>query len=157
MQFQWLLIDGYNVLHTQPHLKELMRRDRERARYQLIRLIESTAMELADQVTLVFDGVERGIDAGLSRPRFEVIYASEELSADGLIERLVDQATEPTRLCVVTSDLLEQRTVAGSGAATMSAHDFMDRCSKKTGTNTYSTHMRPAQKPKLGDIFPDTL
>jgi predicted RNA-binding protein with PIN domain len=157
MRFQWLIIDGYNVLHTQPHLAKLMRSDMEQARHQLVRQLEAAALAMADQVTLVFDGRERGRDDTLSRPRFEVVYASEELSADGLIERLVGRAAAPERICVVTSDTLEQRTVSGSGAHTMGAHEFMDHVTKQLKGSTYSTQMRPAQKPKLGDIFPDSL
>jgi predicted RNA-binding protein with PIN domain len=157
MRFEWLIIDGYNVLHTQPHLVTLMRSDMEQARHQLVRHIEAAALAIADQVTLVFDGKERGRDESLSRSRFEVVYASKELSADGLIERLVDKATTPERICVITSDTLEQRTVSGSGAHTMSAHEFMNQLNKQHKSTTYSTQMRPAQKPKLGDIFPDSL
>ena len=157
MRFEWLIIDGYNVLHTQPHLVTLMRSDMEQARHQLVRQIEAATLAMADQVTLVFDGKERGRDEGLSRSRFEVIYASKELSADGLIERLVDKATTPERICVITSDTLEQRTVSGSGAYTMSAHEFMNQLNKQHKPTTYSTQMRPAQRPKLGDIFPDSL
>ena len=157
MRFKWLIIDGYNVLHTQPHLVTLMRSDMEQARHQLVRQIEAAALSMADHVTLVFDGKERGIDEALSRPRFEVVYASKELSADGLIERLVDKAPTPECICVITSDTLEQRTVSGSGAYTMSAHEFMNQLHKQSQPTTYSTQMRPAQKPNLGDIFPDSL
>ena len=73
MRFEWLIIDGYNVLHTQPQLVALMRSDMEQARHQLVRHIETAALAMADQVTLVFDGKERGRDESLSRSRFEVV------------------------------------------------------------------------------------
>ena len=56
MRFEWLIIDGYNVLHTQPQLVALMRSDMEQARHQLVRQIEAATLAMADQVTLVFDG-----------------------------------------------------------------------------------------------------
>ena len=40
MQFEWLIIDGYNVLHTQHELSSLMNINQNKARNKFIRLIE---------------------------------------------------------------------------------------------------------------------
>ncbi|MAI19738.1 MAG: hypothetical protein CMF28_00650 [Kiritimatiellaceae bacterium] len=157
MQPDWLIIDGHNLLHKQPHLVALMNQSQEQARTALIRLIEPYSERLASKTTVVFDGQNRGSDSALSTGTIDVQYAPAKLTADGLIEQLVLKADNPHRICVVTSDRLEQQTVLSAGASVRSAEDFLDQCSIKRNTPTYSTKMKPAQKPTLGDIFPHDL
>ena len=156
MKIKWLIIDGHNLLHKQPDLVSLMNKSQEQARTALIRLIEPITTRIASQTTVVFDGQERGSDPTLSTKQIDVLYAPAQLTADGLIERLVIQSREPQTICVVTSDRLEQQTVSSAGAQIQSAEDFLRQQNRSYGT-TYSTRMRPGQKPKLGDIFPDGL
>ena len=156
MNIKWLIIDGHNLLHKQPDLVSLLNKSQEQARTALVRLIEPLAIRIADRTTIVFDGKERGNDPILSTKQIQVIYAPAQLTADGLIERLVLQSGEPRSICVVTSDRLEQQTVSSAGAQTQSSEDFL--CQQNSPQkNTYSTRMRPGQKPKLGDIFPDGI
>ncbi|OUX37354.1 MAG: hypothetical protein CBE26_03405 [Kiritimatiellaceae bacterium TMED266] len=157
MQTDWLIIDGHNLLHKQPQLVTLLSQSQEKARTALIRLIEPYSDRLASQTTVVFDGQNRGSDIALSTGNIEVLYAPAKLTADGLIEQLVLKADHPHKICVVTSDRLEQQTVCSAGASVQSAEDFLDQCAVKRGAPTYSTKMKPAQKPKLGDIFPDSF
>mgnify|MGYP003305778252 CR=1 FL=1 len=92
------------------------------------------------------------LDQG-SRPEFSVDV---ELSADGLIERLVNRHQNPEKICVITSDQLEQQIVSSSGAYVESSEIFMQKC-KNSKNTSYSTNMKASQKPKLGDFFPNDL
>ena len=156
MKINWLIIDGHNLLHKQPDLVLLMSKSQEQARSALLRLIEPIATRITSQTTVVFDGQERGSDPTLSTKQINVIYAPAQLTADGMIERLVTQSQDPRSICVVTSDRLVQQTVSGSGAQIQSAEDFILQ-QNRSEKITYSTRMRSGQKPKLGDIFPDGL
>ena len=154
MGTKWIIIDGYNALHTQNHLKSLFSSNPEKARYEFIKLIENYLIKLSCKTTVIFDGIKKEIDPILSTKSIEVIYAPSNLSADGLIERLVHNYTFPKDICVVTSDRLEQLTVTASGAFIQSSKDFMNQC-LKTKSSTYSTKMKPLEKPTIGDIFPN--
>ena len=89
MGIKWIIIDGYNALHTQNQLKSLFNSNPEKARYEFIKLIERYLLTLTCKTTVIFDGIKKGIDPILSTKTIEVIYSPSNLSADGLIERLV--------------------------------------------------------------------
>ena len=156
MQPLWLIIDGYNLLHQAEECTGLMDTDLMSARQRLVRLVEQTAHRMAPQTTIVFDGCESGTDDALTMKHLEVYFAPSHLSADSIIERLVTRYTQPERILVVTSDRAEHDTVSGAGAQVMSAQEFLAQC-RQDARKTRSTSLRPGEKPKLGDLFPDNL
>ena len=153
MQINWIIIDGYNALHTQKDLSNLFKLNPEKSRYEFLKLIEGYLLKQSCKSTVIFDGIKKEIDPILSTKKIEVIYASANLSADGLIERLVHSNSQPEKICVVTSDRLEQQTVSSSGAFIQSSDEFMNQC-KNLKPSSYSTKMKPLEKPTLGDFFP---
>jgi predicted RNA-binding protein with PIN domain len=152
----WLLIDGYNVLHMVDELKTLLNSDIELARHRLIRMIEGTALRMAEQTTVVFDGKEAGQDAALTSKHLEIYYSPGKHTADTIIERLVARFPTPGKILVVTSDRAEANAVLSDGAQVMSAPEFIDQCNIDI-KRTIPKQMRPGEKPKLGDLFPDGL
>lgn len=156
MHYEWLIIDGYNLLHKVPELARMLGTDIQGARHRLVRRVGETAHNMARQTTIVFDGREAGSDAALSSKYLEVFFSPGNLSADTVIERLVYKCPTPGKTLVVTSDHAEHDTVSSAGAHTMSSEEFMDRCGreskKKVGKRT-----PPGQEPKLGDLFPEGL
>ena len=156
MHYDWLIIDGYNLLHKAPELARMLGSDIQSARHRLVRLAEATALGMARQTTIVFDGREAGSDAALTSGCLEVFFSPGNLSADSVIERLVCKFPTPGKILVVTSDHAEHDTVSSAGAHTMSSEEFMERCGReakrKTGRRT-----PPGQEPKLGDLFPDGI
>lgn len=156
MQYAWLIIDGYNLLHQADGLAQMLRTDVQGARHRLVRMVEETAHNLARQTTIVFDGREAGSDPALSSKHLEVFFSPGNLSADTVIERLVCASPNPGNILVVTSDHAEHDTVSSAGAQTMSSQEFMAQCvadSKKTT----SKRTPPGKRPKLGDLFPEGL
>jgi predicted RNA-binding protein with PIN domain len=153
MIYDWLIIDGYNLLHQCEALVEIAKRDLLSARQGLVRLTESAALQMAHQTTIVFDGREKGIDPSLTSKHLEVYFSPGHLSADSIIERLVCKVPNPERLLVVTSDLAERTTVSGAGAHTMSSREFMERC-QQAQKKVIPKQTPPGKEPKLGDLFP---
>ncbi len=156
MQYEWLIIDGYNLLHQETELAKLLRTDIQGARHRLVRKVEETAHNMARQTTIVFDGREAGSDAALSSKYLEVFFSPGNLSADTVIERLVCKCPTPGKTLVITSDHAEHDTVSSAGAHTMSSEEFMARC-QTDAKKTVQKRTPPGKEPKLGDLFPDDL
>ncbi len=148
----WLLIDGYSLLHRDPTCKALLARDLGLARQLLVRRVEGIAACWATRVTVVFDGRGRG-GAGTDEPLqtpLEIYFAPTQLTADTVIERWVCAALQPDRIMVITSDHAEIQTIMAAGANYMDCDDFLARAPRHGVT-------RPSKRdsgPQLGDFFP---
>ncbi|MEI7850432.1 MAG: NYN domain-containing protein [Kiritimatiellales bacterium] len=151
MDFDWLIIDGYNLMHQDDAL-DGRRDDLQTARQRLVRRIEQSATGMARKITVVFDGREGGRDVALDAPNLEVLFSPSNRTADGLIEQMVHAAEKPERIIVVTSDWIEQRLVSVFGATVISCREFLLRCEEPSAV---------PKKPKsskgstLGDFFPE--
>lgn len=156
MRPDWLIIDGYNLLHVVDELKALLKSDLGLARHRLVRRIEGTAQRMAPQTTIVFDGREAGQDAALTSKHLEIYYSPGKHTADTIIERLVARFPTPGKILVVTSDRAEADAVLSDGAQVMSSQEFMDQC-KIDSRRPVKSAIRPGERPKLGDLFPDGL
>jgi predicted RNA-binding protein with PIN domain len=150
MDFDHLIIDGYNLLHQDSAL-DGRRDDLQTARQRLVRSVEGAAPEMAPRITVVFDGRESGRDVSFDAPHLEVLFSPANRTADAVIERMVSDAKNPERICVVTSDRVEEQIVSAAGATVVSCQIFLSRCA--AATPPARTRSRP--KPStLGDFFP---
>ncbi len=154
--YEWLIIDGYNLLHQDPSLARMLSSDIQGARHRLVRRVEETAHNMATQTIIVFDGRAAGSDTSLTSKYLEVYFSPANLSADTVIERLVCKLPNPGKSLVVTSDHAEHDTVSSAGAQTMSSEEFMAKC-ETAARKTIPKRTPPGQEPKLGDLFPDGL
>jgi predicted RNA-binding protein with PIN domain len=152
MDFDWLIIDGYNLMHQDGAL-EGRRDDLQTARQRLVRSIERTATEMASRITVVFDGRESGRDAVFDAPNFEVVFSPSNRTADGVIEQMVHDAKKTERVLVVTSDWIEQRLVSVFGASVISCREFLLRCEVPPAA---PKRLKPVRGSKLGDFFPES-
>lgn len=151
MDFDQLIIDGYNLLHQDEAL-EGRRDDLQTARQRLVRRIEQGATGMASKITVVFDGREGGRDVALDAPNFEVLFSPSNRTADGLIEQMVHDAKKPERILVVTSDWTEQRLVSVFGASVISCREFLQRCETPS---SLPKSRKPSRGSTLGDFFPE--
>ncbi|MDF7822806.1 NYN domain-containing protein [Pontiellaceae bacterium B12227] len=156
MRPDWLIIDGYNLLHVVDELKAMLRSDQGLARHRLVRMVEGTGHRMALQTTIVFDGKESGQDAALTSKHLEIYFSPGKHTADTIIERLVRRFPTPGKILVVTSDRAEANAVLSDGAQVMSSQEFMDQC-KLDARKIIPKRTRPGEEPKLGDLFPDGL
>ncbi len=155
MHFNWLIIDGYNLLHQDGALDGKLD-DLPTARQRLVRRIERAAPEMAPRITVVFDGREGGRDVAFDAPHLEVLFSPSNRTADGLIEQMVHDAENPERILVVTSDWTEQRLVSAFGASVISCREFLLRCeAAERMPPPKSFGKRSSSGSKLGDFFPE--
>lgn len=158
METKWLIIDGNNLIHGQPGLcPGGSRVDFDTARWVLAQRLDSLVGAVANRVTLVYDGTRGGRHEAF-RGSIDVVFAPPELTADGLIEKLVVGAGAPAGILVVTSDRQLRQAVFGAGAHTMSCAEFAGLVRDMARQTEEKCTPRPgAEKgPTLGDFFPGT-
>jgi len=157
MDFDHLIIDGYNLLHQDEAL-DGRRDDLQAARQRLVRRVERAAPEMAPRISVVFDGREGGRDASFDAPHLEVLFSPANRTADAVIERMVAEAKKPERICVVTSDRIEEQIVSAAGAFVVSCLEFTRRCDATEGSPMpRGTGKTGGAGAKLGDFFPSNL
>lgn len=127
-----LLVDGSNIMHAWPHLKPLLKRDREAARTELSLAVRAIHDVEQWRVTVVFDG--RGTDLVIEHPyghtTFSHVYTPAGTTADDVIEQLAGTATSPADVLVATDDRAERQTVEASGAQALSAAELAARVTR---------------------------
>ena len=155
MRTRWLIIDGYSLLHRMEAPRGRARGVGETARQRLIRRIEELTGNLADRVTIVFDGTGEKTSAQ-EAAAVEVLFSPGDKTADTVIERLVHESPDAAGILVVTSDRAERDTVSASGAQSMSCGDFLALCDhERIGlAHAAGATRRKGPKPTLGDFFP---
>jgi len=153
----WLIIDGNNLVHSgrarSPRGRAL---DFDSERWALARRLDELAGDLADRVTVVFDGKYAGRNAAFDASAVEVLFTAGETTADARIERLVASSPHPARITVVTSDRGETLTVEAAGAGTMSCAIFLDHIEERRAALDDQIRRRRSRAgpATLGDFFP---
>ena len=131
-----LFIDGYNLIHAWPELKELSEVDFGSARDELTDIVCNYAGFMGYDTVLVFDAykVTEGAGSSLDIHGIRVVYTREYETADAYIERETlnlmkrlkqKKADGRDRIMVVTSDNLEQIVSMGHGALRISSREFI--------------------------------
>ncbi|MFO0906619.1 MAG: NYN domain-containing protein [Pirellulales bacterium] len=115
-----LLIDGYNLLFASGIVGEVRgARGGESSRLALLDfLAEVVPTAVAARTTIVFDAADAppGLPAAFKHRGIQVRFARHKQDADALLEDLIEQATDPRQLTVVSSDHRVQRAARRRGA-----------------------------------------
>lgn len=112
-EIEWLLIDGYNLLHSQ---KEKIT-DIENEREKLIHQISEYSGYYFVKTIIVFDGKGIKVDYDIRNEFLQVVYTVSHETADQWIEKKTfELVKEGWIVKVVTSDFAEQQVTFGSGA-----------------------------------------
>jgi predicted RNA-binding protein with PIN domain len=122
----YLLVDGYNIIHAWDGLRALAREDLEGARLRLIDLLRDYQGWKGCRVIVVFDAYKvKGNPGSVERAgEVTVVYTKEAETADMYIERATYDLGRKHRVRVATSDGLEQLIILGHGATRMSAAEL---------------------------------
>ena len=155
--YDLLIIDGNNLLYSDPELARVRRHNFAQARQELVDKIDDAAVRLAEQIILIFDGTIGGKGREFRSSQIDILFSPAHQSADTLIERLVYEHGPARKVTVVTSDLAERNTVEGAGAEAMSCRLFLDEIEDLNQDRDRDIRNMPfkQQPPSLGDFFPD--
>lgn len=125
----YLLVDGYNVIHDWKELKKVLAEDVEQARDHLVDCLASYGAYKNYRVFVVFDahsisGQERTYPV---YSHLAVIFTDENETADSVIEKTAYRlAKAGKRVYVATSDGAEQQLVLGVGACRIPARELRE-------------------------------
>lgn len=122
----YLLVDGYNVIHAWKELSELAKDDMEMARGRLQDILCNYQGYSGKDVILVFDAyrVASHPTETFDYHNIHVVYTKTAETADQYIEKFSVEKADRYNVTVVTSDGLEQVIIRGAGAHLLSARDF---------------------------------
>jgi predicted RNA-binding protein with PIN domain len=123
----YLIIDGYNLIHSSDELSSLARDDLAFARDTLIRLLCNYRGFVKCNLTVVFDAYRREDNDGSVEicGDVTVVYTKEKQTADAYIEKMAYDLAEKNTVRVVTSDYDMQLMILGSGALRVSSKEFI--------------------------------
>ena len=122
-----VFVDGYNVINSWPELRKIKEYSLESARKKLIETLQNYSAYNGHKLCIVFDG---HLQIGGIEKREKlinnlmVVYTKEGQTADGFIEKTINNIGRNVDVCVVTSDSLEQQVIFQRGATRMSSLEF---------------------------------
>ena len=124
---EYLLVDGYNIIHAWDNLKELADTDLDIARNRLIDIMCNYQGFRQCNLILVFDAykIKGGKRSVEKIHNISVVYTKEAETADMYIEKVTHEIGKKFRVRVATSDNLEQIIILGNGASRISAAEFL--------------------------------
>lgn len=126
MNKNFLLVDGYNIIHAWPELKDLLELGLDTARQGLLDAMSNYQGFKNTTVIVVFDAhlVKGGRGSDYKYNNINVVFTKEAQTADNYIERVVAKMPNDYRVRVATSDNMEQIIIMGHGAIRMSAREL---------------------------------
>ena len=125
----YLLVDGYNIIHAWDDLRKLGREDLDGAREQLIHRLRNYQGWKKCKVIVVFDAYKvKGNPGSVERAGdVYIVYTKEAETADMYIEKTtyaLSRERREHRVRVATSDGMEQMIILGHGAVRMPAAEL---------------------------------
>src|SRR4051794_24407476 len=101
------IIDGYNLMKTDPELAMFMRHGLEYAREGVIKRVDNASgLKNARSITIVFDGHQGGqsVETRQRRGRLVIVYSKLGETADDVIKRLVLTYASEQEVKVISRD-----------------------------------------------------
>ncbi len=152
-----LIVDGYNMIHGIGALRSILEESQEAACESLIGMSRTIHDEEGMRVTVVFDGREKQtqIQHPCGRTSFSVVYAPRDLTADGVIERMLARMKKPELATVASRDNMIREAAAARGAFFVDGDSFEDwvrRCERQTRSRLGSQAERP-WKQSLSEVW----
>jgi len=123
-----LLIDAYNVICATDALRETMRDNLDAARDQLAGMVRSIHDAEGVRVALVLDSRQEGlqVEHPYKVKSFEFVYAPADVSADGVIERMVARVKTPGDATVVSNDRMVRESARANGALALRPEELFE-------------------------------
>jgi predicted RNA-binding protein with PIN domain len=121
---EYLLVDGYNIIHAWPELKELVDdNNMEGARMKLVDTLSNFKGVRKCQIIVVFDAyrVQEHGEEIIDYHNIHIVYTRTAQTADQYIEKFAHDNHNKYNIVVATSDGLQQIIVRGEGCSLLSA------------------------------------
>ncbi|MCD8221859.1 MAG: TetM/TetW/TetO/TetS family tetracycline resistance ribosomal protection protein [Clostridiales bacterium] len=127
-QEEYLLVDGYNIIHAWEELRNLAEVTLDGARHRLMDIMSNYQGYRQMHLILVFDAykVVGNIGQAVRYHNIHVVYTKEAETADQYIEKLAHEMGRRYRVTVATSDGLEQLIIRGQGCLLLSAKELRE-------------------------------
>ena len=126
MNRDFLLVDGYNIIHAWSELEELSRINMDSARDKLLDIMCNYQGMKKCELIVVFDAYRvSGLHVEyLDYHNIHVVYTKEAETADHYIEKFAHENGKKYNVTVATSDGVEQVIIRGQGCLLISAREF---------------------------------
>ncbi|KLU64220.1 tetracycline resistance protein TetO [Desulfosporosinus acididurans] len=123
---EYLLVDGYNVIHAWPELKELADSNMDGARMKLLESLSNYQGIRKCQIIVVFDAylVQGHLEEIIDYHNIHLVYTREAQTADQYIEKFAHDNQKKYNITVATSDGLQQIIIRGEGCVLLSAREL---------------------------------
>lgn len=122
-----IFVDGYNVINSWPELKKIKDYSLELSRKKLTEILQNYSIYKGHKIFLVFDAhmVDKSIEKKEQHgENLVIVFTKEGETADGYIEKRVNNIGRKKDVCVVTSDSMEQQVIFQRGGIRMSSLEF---------------------------------
>ncbi|MBO7631927.1 MAG: NYN domain-containing protein, partial [Lachnospiraceae bacterium] len=125
---EYLLVDGYNIIHAWPELAALSETNLDAARSKLLDILSNYRGYRHAEVIVVFDAyrVKGHGEEFFDYHNLHVVFTKEAETADRYIDRFAHTHAENRRIRVATSDGLEQIIIRGEGSYVLSARELAE-------------------------------
>lgn len=123
---EYLLVDGYNIIHAWPELKTLADANLDSARGRLLDILSNYQGIRKCHIIAVFDAynVAGRREEITAYHNIHVVFTKEAQTADQYIERFAHVNKDKYHITVATSDGLQQMIVRSAGSALLSAREL---------------------------------
>ncbi|ASS37772.1 translation factor GTPase family protein [Mogibacterium pumilum] len=121
------VVDGYNLINAEEHMKALSRADIGAAREHLVNILANYRGYLGCKMTIVFDAYRVPYSFGRTYTinDTEIVYTKGNETADAYIAELTKAIGKRESVTVVSSDSLVQEMSLGHGALRISSREFL--------------------------------
>jgi len=153
---EYLIIDGYNAISKIKELEDKKDISLEASRMYFIKMLSDFTHRnrTFDKIIVVFDSKERGL--GVSRESYggvEVLFATNDKDADGVIVDLLRDASDKDRIKVASDDnfVRNHARVYGSGVIAIKELRAIIMLKKRKGNS------KIAKDEDMGDIKRESI
>ena len=124
----YLFIDAYNVIYATNTLHKVMLGSLDAARDQLAEAVRSIHDAEGLHVVLVMDSRQDSlqVEHPYKVKTFEFVYAPADVSADGVIERMVARVEKSVDVTVVSNDRMVRESARANGALALRPEGLLE-------------------------------
>ena len=156
---EYLLVDGYNIIHAWPELKELADENMDGARMKLVESLSNYQAIRKCRIIVVFDAyrVQGHREEIMDYNNIHLVFTKEAQTADQYIEKFAHDNKKKYNIAVATSDGLQQMIVRGAGCSLLSARELkaeIDEANERIRQEYLNIQGRNGERNQLIDSLP---